>query len=653
MKNTLNIEAIKLMQENKFEEAYDVFTKLIGETSNNYEAMYFRAIVDFGHLKKHFPTTLADLDYLAGFKNPYQVPSIQLVTIMYDMDDEYDLVIEKGVKALELLAKSNDSPVDLKIDIYYALARAYFHKYSSDDLTQALIYIEHVFDELKEDTDLEYYLLKLDILVALKKYDEAKSFIAKAQANFGNAGDLYYAKEKVSYAIGLDKIAKGDETYVNDLEDALNYLDIFAKYSDNAFVIALSRVEIFTALKRYDDAIKVLDTLITADNIVEIMIEKIKVYETSGNIDAAIKLCEEYLENNDSWKIKYSLGYLLLSKGDSIDIINQCLSLQYDAYKDSKESFILYEICILNNKLFRYEENYDLLKEHYRAGIPDSDGKGAYLLAVMAQAIGRSYDEQVEYYHEAYVRHYIDEIEYLDEIAGLVEDPSKLTKLILKHQSDKIEELDSWSKRKIGIRYLYGENGYKQDFNQAKIYLELAFKELEDKACMCSTMGKFYEFKQDFNNAFKHYNEAFKIYNNQPFNPCNCSVGYLAHCYYKGVGVEQNITKAKDLVLSGIYSMGKNSSNSVIYLYAYFALNDEKDFDLIKAKELLSSTHTFDRYEVSKYVMLNQINRKLNINDKELEIATKRCLKYLTKDAKKYYKDNIKLDKSYPYLRDF
>lgn len=653
MKKTLNIEAIKLMQENKFEEAYDAFSKLIEENPKNYEAIYFRSIVDFGHLKKHFPTTLSDFNYLSSFKNPYQIPSIQLVTIMYDMDDEYDMVIEKGKVALELLEKNNNSPVDLKIDIYYALARSYFHKYSNSDLTKALIYIEHVFEELKEDADLEYYLLKVDILIGLKKYDIAKSVIAKAQANFGNAGDLYYAKEKLSYAIGLDKISKGDESYVNDLEDALRYLDIFSNYSDNAFVIALTRVEIFTALKRYDDAIEILDTLITKDNIVEIMIEKIKVYETSGNIDPAIKLCEEYLENNDSWKIKYSLGYLILSKGDTIENINQSLSLQYDAYKDSKESFILYEICFLNNKLFRYEENYDLLKEHYRAGIPDSDGKGAYLLAVMAQAIGRSYDEQVEYYHEAYLRNYIDEIEYLDEIAGLVDDPSKLTKLILKHQADKIEDLDAWSKRKIGIRYLYGENGYKQDFNQAKVYLELAFKELEDKACMCSTMGKFYEFKHDFNNAFKHYNEAFKIYNNQPFNPCNCSVGYLAHCYYKGIGVEKDIEKAKDLVLSGIYAMGKNSSNSVIYLYAYFALNEEKDFDLKLAKELLSSTHTFDRYEISKFVMLKQINKKLNINDKDLDLMIKRCLKFITKEAKLYYKENIKQEVSYPYFRDF
>ena len=653
MKKTINIEAVKLMQENKYEEAYLEFSKSIEKHDNNFEAIYFRAIIDFGHLKKHFDTTINDFTKLSNVKNQYQIPSCQLLTIMYDMNDDYDNVILYGEKALSLMGKNSEILVDLKVDIFYALARSYFHKYQTSDLTKALIYIEHCFEEVKEDADLEYYLLKLDILVALKKYDEAKTLVAKAQTQFNNSGDLYYSKEKISYAIALDKIAKGDLSYVKDLEDALYYLDIFEKYSNNLFVVNLTRAEIYTSLKKYDEAIKILDTLTTKENVVDIMIEKIKVYETSGNIDAAIKLCEDYLENNDSWKIKYSLGYLLYAKSETIESINQCLSLQYDAYKDAKESFILHEICILNNKLFKYEENYNLLKEHYKNGIPFHDGKGAYMLAVMAQSIGKSYEEQVEYYHESFIRGYIDEIEYLDEVSGLVSDPNKLTKLILKHQHDKLEDLDPWTKRKMGIRYLYGEQGYKQDLDAAKDYLMIAYKELEDKACMCSTMGKFYEFKREFGAAFKYYNDAFNIYSKQQFNPCNCSVGYLAHAYYKGLGVEQNEDKAKELIFEGIKKMGKNSSNSVIYLYAYFALKEESGFDLNFAKELLSSTHTFDRYEISKFVMLKQINNKLNVVDKNLDILIKQSLKYLSNDAKKYYKENIKKELSYPYLRDF
>ena len=269
----------------------------------------------------------------------------------------------------------------------------------------------------------------------------------------------------------------------------------------------------------------------------------------------------------------------------------------------------------------------------------------------MAQSIGKSYDEQVNYYYEAYKRNYLDENEYIDEVSRLVEDPKPLLKLIAKHKAD--DELDPWAKRRKGIRFLYGEEGYKQDFDKAYKYLTLAYKELEDKTCMCSTMGKFYEFKKDFTEAFNHYNQAFTIYSKENHNPCNCSVGYLAHCYYKGIGVKQDIAKAKELIHNGIAKMGKNSSNSVIYLYAHFALMGYDGFDLSTAKELLSSTHTFDRYEISRLIMIKQINAKLNIVDKSIDSLIKKSLKYASKDAIAYYKKNIKESVSYPYLREF
>ena len=99
--------------------------------------------------------------------------------------------------------------------------------------------------------------------------------------------------------------------------------------------------------------------------------------------------------------------------------------------------------------------------------------------------------------------------------------------------------------------------------------------------------------------------------------------------------------------------MGKNSSNSVIYLYAHFALMGYDGFDLLTAKELLSSTHTFDRYEISRLIMIKQINAKLKIYDKSIDLLIKKSLKYASKDAVAYYKKNIKEKVSYPYLREF
>ena len=51
--------------------------------------------------------------------------------------------------------------------------------------------------------------------------------------------------------------------------------------------------------------------------------------------------------------------------------------------------------------------------------------------------------------------------------------------------------------------------------------------------------------------------------------------------------------------------------------------------------------------------MLKQINKVLNISDKSLDNLIKLCLKYATKEEKLYYKESIKQNVSYPYLRDF
>ena len=49
MANKENLNAIKLMQEGKLEEAYLEFSKNFETNPKNYEALYFRAIIDFGH----------------------------------------------------------------------------------------------------------------------------------------------------------------------------------------------------------------------------------------------------------------------------------------------------------------------------------------------------------------------------------------------------------------------------------------------------------------------------------------------------------------------------------------------------------------------------------------------------------------------------
>ena len=51
--------------------------------------------------------------------------------------------------------------------------------------------------------------------------------------------------------------------------------------------------------------------------------------------------------------------------------------------------------------------------------------------------------------------------------------------------------------------------------------------------------------------------------------------------------------------------------------------------------------------------MLRQIYLKLGKNTKDVDLYIKRCLKFASKSATKYYKENIKKEVSYPYFGDF
>ena len=229
MANKENLNAIKLMQEGKLEEAYLEFSNNFEANPKNYEALYFRAIIDFGHLKKNTAQTIFDLKLLANCKNNFTASAMQLLTLLLDVNDDFDGVIYYGKKAIENMETTNG--VNFISDLYFALARAYFHKYSSDDLKNALKYINLCIESCKDEFEIDYLLIKVDILIGLKEFDKAKLAIDDVQHHFGTNGPLYYIKEKLNFAMGLDIKQKDPALAEEYFLKAIEYLDIYEKYS--------------------------------------------------------------------------------------------------------------------------------------------------------------------------------------------------------------------------------------------------------------------------------------------------------------------------------------------------------------------------------------------------------------------------------------
>lgn len=650
MDKDLSIKAMELIQNGEFQEAYQIYSNEYEKNHHDLEALYLRSLIDFGHLRNNLNQTIADLGYLSSRKNKYSFPSMHLLTVHYDMIGDYNSVIIFGEQVKNVLInKSEDSK--LLADIYFLLSRAHYFKNTKRSVETALKYINDVIELTNEDVDLDYYLFKIDILLVLKQYDEIEKVISIMQSTFGINGSLYHAKQKLFYAKAVDLINTNEVEAKDLFNQSLDNLEIYAKYENDSSYVLYTKVDILTQLKKYDDALKLLTESENEENKVDILIEKIKVYETMEDILTPIKLCEDFLKTSNSWKIKYSLGYLLAYTARTKESFIRIRELFLDAYKDCPRSFILYDLYPINNKLFNFEENYSLLKEYFNEN--ELEGRGAYLLSMMAETTSRSYDEQFAYIEQAFYLRYISELEFLDEAMSSTSNPKAYYKILKKYQNSKLEDLDCWSKRKMGIRYLYGECGFKQNFDLAKKYLLSALDELPDVSCMQAMMGRFHEFTKNYEEMINYYQFAHQAYLNDEYKTCNCSEGYLAHAYINGIGVLKDEEKASKLILNAINDLGGYSSGIVIYLYTFFALKNVEGFNLEYAEELLNKTHAFKRYEITRYILLKQVLNKLNKNSTYLNSFLKECLKYGDKNTKKYYKENIKKEISYPLFSEF
>ena len=62
------IEAYKLVEEEKLEEAYDAFTSLLDDKKQGIDARYSRSMIDISRLKTHLEDTIDDLKYFIDKK---------------------------------------------------------------------------------------------------------------------------------------------------------------------------------------------------------------------------------------------------------------------------------------------------------------------------------------------------------------------------------------------------------------------------------------------------------------------------------------------------------------------------------------------------------------------------------------------------------
>ena len=226
-----------------------------------------------------------------------------------------------------------------------------------------------------------------------------------------------------------------------------------------------------------------------------------------------------------------------------------------------------------------------------------------------------------------------------------------VNKTIKKIEKDALESNFAWSRRKVAIRYLYKEDGYKQNLKKAKSIIEGCMKHFGDDACTLSLYGICLFMLKQYDLAYQYVLKSYDILKELKNPECYCGYGYLAYFKLLGYGTKIDIEGAKNLILETVAKEPIYTCSHIAFLYCYFFLDGDSRFSGEHALKMLETNYPFYRYDISRIVFLNQVCKKLKIeSEKYNELLND--LNVYTKEELKYYKENIDKDISLPFWKN-
>lgn len=632
-------DALQLVSEGNFQEAYDELTNILSNAikiKNKFksEIIYLRATIDVSHINSHFEETLDDFKYLIHHKTKYQKESCAILALMYEGCDEIQEVIHYGELAISL-----DSP--FKKDIYFALAKSYALNMENEPLEKGLKYINLCLKDMDDDSIdvMQPLVTKIDILISLKEFIKAEEELNNFAIQFGSTGVYYYLYERLYFQ--MYNVNANDEFLLDKvIENGLRCLQYDEKEEMAKVIIA----QAYYLKKDYSNALAYLELM--EENEVNI-IERVRVYEEAGEYQKGIELINQSQEKYSSWRLSYLKGVFEVALGLNEEARNTFI----DTFHQSRYASILFDIMDIDRKQKNDERSYQFLQEELN-NQDNPIGAIHQRLGDLSLKIGKSYSEMLEHYQKAYEYEALSELEYIDIISDYVFYTKQIKKIIKKYITPNFNKMTYSSKRKMAVRYLYGETGFKQNIKLAYRLIRLCIEENGKDSCDTSLLGRCYEFMKQDNLAYEAYREAYLQIKDDEYPECDCAYGYYAHALIHGIGVKKDIEGGKRIILDAIKKSDKFASAHIIYYYSYFSLQGDERFSKEKAYELLTFDYPFYRFDITRITILTQVCQALHIGSKKLEDLTKLVHHCLNKDELNYYNQNKNLDYALPYWKN-
>ena len=206
-----------LVQEGKYQVAYDEYSKIINESPKAYDAYFERALIDCYYLRENYPVSKEDLLLVFHHNKKLAKKVPMFLTIICDTLRDFDNAIYFGELALK---DGYITPEENLLEVHFALSRSYYMRGASiEDYTSALGHID-ICTGINDDLSEELMLCKCDILLILEKYDDVLKIVDHLFFTSKVLPVFYYFKARALYGKASSK---------NDFKNALESFEFYLK----------------------------------------------------------------------------------------------------------------------------------------------------------------------------------------------------------------------------------------------------------------------------------------------------------------------------------------------------------------------------------------------------------------------------------------
>lgn len=642
-------KGINLINEGKIEEAYNYFDELFSEDLDDSNALYLK-IQTMEMLEKDPNTILYEYNYLLKIMKEYNNEIYYNIAVIHNKLANYDLAIKYAKKGI-----SGDDPISIRC--HYMLAVAYYFKNQDSYVKESIKEIDICIENTDDIQELEfYYSLKIDSMSYLKLYDELEQLINELYFKINKLEIIKKLEGKILINRASDELSK-DEAYGRTfLVQAVKVFEDYLQIKPDDYELIKHLYNINLDLENYSAAKSILERLKSLNVISEkeIIEEELFLTDKLIGIDGVkekYQELEQIYPNN--WHVPYFTTYYLDKYCNNEEDYRALLPYAIKAYQLDQNEKTLDILIMTNYFLKKYSENVEIMEDYLKN--KEETGNYNHLLANVYHFANYPYDEIIEKERRSYDMGGCGFIDYIFSVDNILEKPTLYIPIFNKICKRKIGYLNEYQIRRMIIKLTYGQN-------IGKINYKLALKLIDEQekgdyalSCLYSIKGQIYErYLKDYSEAYKYYQKSYELFlQDKDCDKCSCSISYLAHSYLNGIGAEIDEAKAINLITDALKTYGDDTNGNIIYLYAYLFLNDKINVDYQEVLRLLCLNKAFNRYEITREILIEQVCQKVNIKNVYAVEGLSKALKYDSILAKKYYKKNKKAKYYYPFLNSY